>query len=166
MSSPSAVESIFLAALENGSPQERSAFLDAACGADAELRRRIERLLDAHARAGDFLEPAAERTDAHVPAGEQVGAVIAGCYKLLEQIGEGGMGTVWVAEQTQPVRRSSRRDRTRSRRAAASRTLRHPQACPGLVELELPQMEEARGCRSNYEPRGGSQNDEALVQRH
>jgi hypothetical protein len=49
--------------------------------------------------------PPEELTAAYVPPGEQVGAVIAGRYKLLEQIAEGGMGTVWIAEQTQPVRR-------------------------------------------------------------
>src|SRR6266849_243834 len=109
MSGPSVVEDIFLAALEKGTPEERAAFLNATCKDDSELRRRVERLLEAHPKAGGFLEgparPAGEETVAYVPTGEQAGAFIAGRYKLLEQIGEGGMGTVWVAEQTQPVRR-------------------------------------------------------------
>jgi hypothetical protein len=103
------VEDIFLAALNKGTPEERAAFLTAACKDDSDLRRRVERLLAAHPKAGGFLEaparPAGEQTVAYVPSGEQVGAIIASRYKLLEQIGEGGMGTVWVAEQTQPVRR-------------------------------------------------------------
>ncbi|QVL33971.1 serine/threonine protein kinase [Telmatocola sphagniphila] len=101
-------EALFLAALEKNSPIERQAFLDEACGADTLLRARVQLLLEADARVRGILdrpEPGdPEETGAYLPK-EQSGTIIAGRYKLLEPIGEGGMGTVWVAEQTQPVRR-------------------------------------------------------------
>lgn len=96
----------------------RVAFLEQACGDNSVLRERIESLLHEHERLGSFLEPAAVPGDATVthPAtndpnattddpGENLGAVIAGKYKLIELIGEGGMGSVWRAKQTEPVKR-------------------------------------------------------------
>src|SRR5262249_51764533 len=98
-------EAIFAQAQEIESDAERAAFLDRACGEDRALRAQVEALLIADARTGGLLdltqrrEPAGDR-----PATERPGAVI-GPYRLLEAIGEGGMGTVYMAEQVHPVRR-------------------------------------------------------------
>jgi serine/threonine protein kinase/tetratricopeptide (TPR) repeat protein len=99
-------QSIFIEALEIGDAAERATFLDRACAGDEALRQRMERLLRHHQLADSFLEcpTAASATTFDVSLGESPGTVI-GPYKLLQQIGEGGMGVVWMAEQEQPVRR-------------------------------------------------------------
>jgi WD40 repeat protein/serine/threonine protein kinase len=99
--------SIFMAALDIENRTERAAYLDQACGGDVVLRRRVETLLLAHERADSFLaKPAAGPggTVDEVAVAEGPGTRI-GPYKLLQQIGEGGMGIVYMAEQAEPVRR-------------------------------------------------------------
>ena len=87
---------------------ERSGYLDRVCAGDGELRRRVESLLGAFDKAGNFLgEPAPSTptgTGQGLIAGEKPGDEI-GPYKLLQQIGEGGCGVVFMAEQEAPVRR-------------------------------------------------------------
>src|SRR5262245_14352092 len=97
-------KSIFLAAIEKSSPAERAVYLDEACRGDTRLRAEIESLLAAHDRLSSIRQPAATATIDEPAVSPYVGTVI-GPYKLLQQIGEGGMGAVYMAEQTQPVQR-------------------------------------------------------------
>src|SRR4051794_20383019 len=100
---------VFLAALER-EPAAWPAFLDEACAADADLRARVEQLLHAHQAIGsihvgdDRTVPSAVPPLAAPPLREGPGTVI-GPYKLLDQLGEGGMGVVFMARQQHPVRR-------------------------------------------------------------
>jgi len=107
---------IFWGALDqSGDPQ---AFINEACGDDAELRGRVESLLSAHQQAGDFLAPShveethdsgspapAAATQLHIASDPKPASQI-GPYKLIEQIGAGGMGSVWVAKQSEPIKRT------------------------------------------------------------
>jgi eukaryotic-like serine/threonine-protein kinase len=100
------IDEIYLAALEKPTLREQSAYLDEACAGDEELRQRVERLLRVQPHIGDFLEsPAPEIAVTVIDSfTERPGSVI-GPYKLLEQIGEGGFGIVFMAEQQSPIRR-------------------------------------------------------------
>jgi len=90
-------------------PAERAAYLDSACMGDALLRAQVDQLLQAHDQAGAFLDPplfppAEWIAELPLPLTEKAGDNI-GPYRLLQQIGEGGCGVVYMAEQEHPIRR-------------------------------------------------------------
>src|SRR6476620_7852133 len=100
-------KAIFNVARQIGSPDARAEYLRQACGPDSGLRERVQVLLRAYEDQASFLEsppPVGVAPTIDQPASESPGTVI-GPYKLIEPIGEGGMGAVWMAQQTEPVKR-------------------------------------------------------------
>jgi hypothetical protein len=104
---PAEVKSIFMD-LADLSPAERAAELERRCGHDPNLRDAVRSLLDASDRAGAFFAgptAAGQRLRATLPAAFEEAPKQIGPYKILQEIGEGGFGTVYMAEQESPVRR-------------------------------------------------------------
>src|SRR5271170_1369423 len=100
------IREIFLAIVAEPSAKWET-LLNEACGDDPDLRRQVSVLLEAHDGSEGILDrnqAGQTQTGVHGPSNERAGMVI-GPYKLLQQIGEGGMGTVFMAEQTHPVQR-------------------------------------------------------------
>jgi serine/threonine protein kinase/tetratricopeptide (TPR) repeat protein len=104
---PKSVDRIYWDAAQIDSPAEREAYLARTCADDIELRQRVVQLLQARSKVESFLESPAPNlvaTANEQPVSEGSGTVIDE-YKLLEQIGEGGFGVVFMAEQQEPIRR-------------------------------------------------------------
>jgi serine/threonine protein kinase len=102
------IEQILAQAVEIVDPLQRRQYLDHACGGDAGLQQEVERLVQNHFAAGSFLEaPPSAVVDGGATMDQPAArpGMLIGPYKLLERIGEGGMGTVWMAQQTEPVKR-------------------------------------------------------------
>ena len=100
-------EEIFSRALEIEAPEKRAAFLDQACAGDEELRGKVNALLNWDNQAGSFMDVPDRDPNVTLEAAPMpdITGMEIGRYKLLEKIGEGGMASVYMAEQKRPIQR-------------------------------------------------------------
>jgi eukaryotic-like serine/threonine-protein kinase len=155
------IEELFYAALELPTA-ERGTFLDRVCGGDAELRAEVEKLLAGHSQAAGFLDTPAPELVARKIAADSRAALAGrtlGHYRVLSQLGAGGMGEVYLAEDTRlsrrvavkllPARFTSDAERVRrfEQEARAASALNHPNI---LTIYEVGQASEAAGAASNF----------------
>ena len=135
-------ESLFVAVLDQPTPAERAAYLDRVCADDPDLRRRVERLLAAEHDPGILDRPKAVplsgmfRIEAPLAADQ----VFAGRFTLREKLGEGGMGEVWVADQSEPVRRRVALKVIRPGHGSAHRLARFDQERQTLALMNHPNI--------------------------
>jgi serine/threonine protein kinase/WD40 repeat protein len=149
-------ESIFTTALAKKTPEERTAYLQEACGNDDRLRVKVEGLLQAHEQAGNFMKQPAvnfDEADTLLPEPTDLreekasnendpllGYLFAGRYKIREKLGEGGMGTVYVADQVQPVQRRVALKLIRGDFAGSSMLARFEQERQALALMDHPNI--------------------------
>jgi eukaryotic-like serine/threonine-protein kinase len=139
---------IFLKALDLP-PDERAIFVARECGSDESLRQQIQAMLQAHAAPDSFLEKPAAALDLTIDAvsnrqemgisTESPGTRI-GPYKLLQQLGEGGMGVVFLAEQEEPVRRMVARKIIKQGMDSAQVVARFESECQALALMDHPNI--------------------------
>ena len=144
------LDEILYKALKIESEADRAEYLNEACGSDVDLRARVERLLGAYPEAGSFLDSPAVLLNATIdqPITEKPGTQI-GPYKLLQQIGEGGMGVVYMAEQKRAGQTPRRTEdhQARDGHAAGHRPLRSRTA--GAGDDGPSEHRQGAGCRAD-----------------
>src|SRR5712664_1277964 len=134
------ISTVFQAALERG-PRQQAAFLDEACAGDSSLRREVESLIASHEQVGNFIEAPAIEVAAPLLVDDQADSVVdqmIGHYRILGSLGEGGMGEVYLAQDTRlgrqiaikllPAYLTQNKDRLRrfEQEARSASTLSHP----------------------------------------
>ncbi|HEX5270484.1 MAG TPA: serine/threonine-protein kinase, partial [Gemmataceae bacterium] len=136
-------ESLFAAALDQPTAEERLAFLDRACAGDARLRERVERLLAAAEASGilDRGQSAAALMGAAPPESPlAAGQLVAGRFVLRRKLGEGSQGEVWLAEQAEPVRRRVAVKVIRPGLCSPRLLARFDQECQALAVMDHPNI--------------------------
>jgi len=154
---PKRVKAIFMSVSE-AAAEERALLLDRECAGDADLRQRVEALLQAHEEPASFLrKPGGDGTAAYPPPhGLKPGQTVAGRFKLREELGQGGMGVVFVADQLEPVQRRVALKVIRADADSARMLARFEQERQALALMDHPNIAKVFDAGTTGEPSGVS----------